>query len=186
MTVADNRTFTQALGSAADQATEGPSGLTFAGFYGLFADRYLAENDATRRDFAAVVVKNRAYGVSNPRAHFQEPVTAGKVRDSKRIADPLRLYDCCPASDGATAVILAADDIAERVTDQPNNVAAAGHACGRSAAYYYDDLTTFQATEGASGEAYDAASLGPGDVDVVELHDCFTPAEIDEAEDLGF
>mgnify|MGYP000583822020 CR=1 FL=1 len=119
MTVADTATFTRALGSAADQRTEGSSGLTFAGFYGLFADRYLAEHDATHEDFAAVAVKNRANGVENPRAQFRERVTVDEVLSSKPIADPLRLYDCCPASDGATAVVLAAEDVAADLTDRP-------------------------------------------------------------------
>lgn len=186
MTVADTATFTSALGSAVDQQTEATSGLTFAGFYGLFADRYLAEYDASQEDFAAVAVKNRANGANNPRAQFQEPVTESEVLDSKPIADPLRLYDCCPASDGATAIILAADDLTDTFTDHPVEIAGSGHASGQSAAHRYDDLTTFRATESAAAEAYAEANLGPESIDVVELHDCFTPAEIGDSEDLGF
>jgi acetyl-CoA C-acetyltransferase len=186
MTIADTETFTAALGSAQDQLTEGSSGLTFAGFYGLFADRYMTEHDATHEDLAAVAVKNRSNGVSNPRAHFRDSVTVDEVIESRPVADPLNLYDCCPASDGATAVVLAADDAAGWFTDRPIEVAASGYASGRSAAYRYDDLMTFEATTTAADNAYKEAGVRPDDVDVVELHDCFTAAEVGDSEDLGF
>jgi acetyl-CoA C-acetyltransferase len=186
MTKADTAEFTRALGSAADQETEGRSGLTFPGFYGMFLDRYMHEYGATREQVAAVSVKNRANGATNPRARFNEPVTVETVLESDPVADPLRLFDCCPAADGAAAVVLAASDLATEFTDRPIDVLGSAHTTGHNAAHRYDDLTTLDATVSAAEQAYKLAGIGPEDVDVVELHDCFTPAEIGDSEDLGF
>jgi acetyl-CoA C-acetyltransferase len=186
MTDADTPEFTRALGSAADRETDGATGLTFPGFYGLLMNRYCYEHDATREQFAAVSVKNRRNGVANPRARFRETITVEDVVDSALVADPLRLYDCCPAADGAAALVLAAADVADTLTDAPIPVLGSGHATGRSAAHRYDDLTTLEATSIAAESAYEQGRVGPEDVDVVELHDCFSAAEIGDSEDLGF
>lgn len=186
MTNAETPEFTRALGSAADHGTDGATGLTFPGFYGLVLDRYMHEYGTTREQVAAVSVKNRENGTSNPRARFRSPVTVDDVVDSRLVADPLRLYDCCPAADGGAAVVLASADVADSFTDTPISVLGSGHATGRSAAYRYDDLTTLEATTLAAEEAYETAKISPDDVDVVELHDCFSAAEIGDSEDLGF
>jgi acetyl-CoA C-acetyltransferase len=185
MTSADTPEFTRALGSAAHQRTEGTSGLTFPGFYGIYLDRYLHEYDATREQIAQVAVKNRANGASNPRARFREEVDVEAVLESAPVADPLRLYDCCPAADGAAAIVLAASDLAESFTDRPVDVLATAHSSGPNAAHRYEDLTTLDATVAAADRAYADAGVEPGDLDVIELHDCFTPAEVGDAEDLG-
>jgi acetyl-CoA C-acetyltransferase len=185
MTDAGTPEFTRALGSAADRLTEGVTGLTFPGFYGIYLDRYTHEYGATREEVAAVSVKNRANGAKNPRARFREPVTVEEVVESRLVADPLRLYDCCPAADGGAAVVLAAGDVAGEFTDDPVEVLGTGHATGHNAAYRYEDLTTLDATVTAAERAYAEAGIGPADLDVVELHDCFTPAEIGDSEDLG-
>ena len=186
MTNAETAEFTRALGSAMDGRTEGKSGLTFPGFYGLYMDRYMHEYGATREQIAQVAVKNRENGRANPRARFREPISIESVLDSRQIADPLRLYDCCPAADGAAAVVLAAGDVAAELTDRPIDVLGTGHTTGRNAAYRYDDFLTLDATQRAADQAYDEAGIEATDVDLVELHDCFTPAEICDMEDLGF
>lgn len=186
MTDAETAEFTRALGSAADHTTDGATGLTFPGFYGLVLDRYLHEYDATREQIAEVSVKNRHNGAANPRARFRSEITVDDVLESRLIADPLRLYDCCPAADGGAAVILAASDLAETFTETPIQVLGTGHTTGRSAAYRYDDLTTLEATTTAAESAYEQAGVGPSDIDVVELHDCFSAAEVGDSEDLGF
>lgn len=186
MTNAETSEFTRALGSAMDARTEGTTGLTFPGFYGLYLDRYMHEFGATREQVAQVAVKNRTNGASNPRARFRDPITVEDVVESRPIADPIRLYDCCPAADGAAAVVLTAGDVATDYADRPVDVLGVGHTTGRNAAYRYDDLLTMGATSAAADEAYGMAGLEPADVDLVELHDCFTPAEICDAEDLGF
>jgi acetyl-CoA C-acetyltransferase len=185
MTDADTPEFTRALGSAAHQRTEGTSGLTFPGFYGIYLDRYLHEYDATRQQIAQVAVKNRANGASNPRARFQEEVNVETVLNSAPVADPLRLYDCCPAADGAAAVVLTASEHAKSFTDRPVNVLASAHSSGPNATHRYEDLTTLDATVTAANQAYIDAGVEPDDIDVIELHDCFTPAEVGDAEDLG-
>jgi acetyl-CoA C-acetyltransferase len=185
MTDAGTPEFTRALGSAADRLTEGITGLTFPGFYGIYLDRYMHEYGATREEVAAVSVKNRANGAENPRARFREPVTVEEVVESRPVADPLRLYDCCPAADGGAAVVLAASDVANEFTEDPIDVLGTGHATGHNAAHRYEDLTTLDATVDAAESAYAEAGIGPSDLDVVELHDCFTPAEIGDSEDLG-
>lgn len=186
MTHVDTPEFTRALGSAADKRTDGATGLTFPGFYGLVYNRYAHEYGLTREQVASVSVKNRRNGSNNPRARFQEEITEDAVRDSPLIADPLRLYDCCPAADGAAAIVLAPAELASSFTDRPVPVLGTGHATGRSAAYRYDDLTTLEATTYAAKEAYNEANVIPKNVDVVELHDCFSIAEIGDSEDLGF
>lgn len=186
MTDASTSEFTRALGSAADHQTEGATGLTFPGFYGLMLDRYMHEYGATREQIAEVSVKNRRNGAKNPRARFQSEVSVADVIDSRLVADPLRLFDCCPAADGSAAVILAAEEIAEEFTDEPIHVLGSGHTTGRSGAYRYDDLTTLEATTTAAASAYEQAGVEPDDIDVVELHDCFSAAEVGDSEDLGF
>lgn len=186
MTHADTADFTRALASAADKGTEGETGLTFPGFYALVHDRYAHEHDLTRDQLSEVSLKNRQNGAKNPRARFQEEVTKADIQDSALVADPLRLYDCCPAADGAAAAVLASSEVASSFTDRPVPVLGSGHATGRRAAYRYDDLTTLEATTLAAEKAYDRASVGSEDVDIVELHDCFSMAEIGDSEDLGF
>lgn len=186
MTTAETGYFTRALGSAADNEIEGNLGLTFPGFYGLCMDRYMHEYGATREEIAAVSVKNRSNGVNNPRAQFRSEVTAEEVMNSRMVADPLRLLDCCPASDGSAAVILTATEHAPEYTDQPVQICGSGLRTGRNAAHRYADLTTLDATVNAAEEAYSQAGIRPSDIDVVELHDCFSIAEIGDSEDLGF
>ena len=186
MTNASTEGFTQALSAAADATTEQQAGLTFPGFYGLFTSRYLYEYEVDREDISKVAVKSRHNAKNNPRARFREPITIDEVLTSKQIADPLRLYDCCPSADGAAAVVLAASDVASSITQDPIQVLATAHTTGRSGAYRYKDLTSFSATQEAAKQAYAEADIGPSDIDVVELHDCFSAAEIGDSEDLGF
>lgn len=186
MTSVSTDQFTQALSAAADATTEQRAGLTFPGFYGLFTSRYLHEYDANREDISMVAVKNRHNAENNPRARFRDPVTIDEVMESVQIADPLRLYDCCPAADGAAAVVLAASDLAPSIAQDPIQVLATAHTTGRSGAYRYEDLTTFEATRSAAEQAYTESGVTPADVDVVELHDCFSSAEVGDSEDLGF
>lgn len=186
VTQADTSDFTQALITAADQRTEGNIGLTFPGFYALLHNRYAYEHGLTRDELSKVPLKNRRNGVQNPRARFQSEVTKANIEDSSLVADPLRRLDCCPPADGAAAAVLAASEIAPSFTDQPIPVLGSGHASGRGAAYRYEDLTTLDATVHAAEEAYSKANIEPEDVDLVELHDCFSIAEIGDSEDLGF
>jgi acetyl-CoA C-acetyltransferase len=172
---------TAGLGEALDRDTDQRVGLTFAGFFGLVASAHAARYGSTRRDLAAVSVKNRGHGASNPLAMFRTPVGEEDVSTSRPIADPLRLLDCSPISDGAAAAVVTS----ERPAASPIGISACEQASGAVSLRHIDDLTTFPATTTAAAAAFARADLRPADVDVVELHDCFTIAEIIDTEDLG-
>ena len=133
-----------------------------------------------------VSVKNRRNGAKNPKAHFRKEVTVQEVVKSKLVADPIRLFDCCPISDGASAAILCPSDKAKRYNDTPIRVKGIAQTIGRNAAYEYDDITTFHATVEAARLARKMAKINTSNIDLVELHDCFSIAEIGDSEDLGF
>jgi acetyl-CoA C-acetyltransferase len=139
----------------------------------------------SREQLTAVPVKNRRQGATNPLAMFREPVTAEQVAQSRLIADPLRLYDCSPIADGAAAAIVTSGAAATAAAGRPVRVLACEQASGPTQIAQIDDLTSFPATRAAADRAYRAAGVAPGDIDVVELHDCFSIAEIVDAEDLG-
>ena len=186
MTSSETTTVTEALASAGDAETEMRLGLTFPGAFGIIMRRHMHQYGTTREQVATVSVKNRRNGSTNPKAHFQKPVTLDEVMASRLICDPLRLYDCPPISDGAAAAVLCAADMAGEFTNRPVEVIGSGHAMGPGTLFEMTDLTTFEATVSAAREAYRAAGISPGDIDVAEVHDCFSIAEIAATEDLGF
>jgi acetyl-CoA acetyltransferase len=178
--------ITDALANAADNEYENRAGLTFPGIYALMADRYMARHDATREDLAAVAVKNHENGVDNPVAQFQKEITVADVLDSKPIATPLGLFDCCPVSDGASAALLVGEDAAaDHGLDAPVTVLGTGHSGDSIALQDRSELARIPAANRAASEAYDRAGIGVGDVDVFEVHDCFTIAEVLALEGLG-
>ena len=185
MTHASNPRITESLNSAMDNRADAPSGLTFPGLFGM-AYRLHAERYGTTRDqVSSVVVKNKTNGLSNPLAQMGASLTVDDVRESKPIADPLRIYDCCPASDGAAAVVVVARDAA-RGNDGAVDVRASVQTSGSARIAGHPDLCSFDATVNAAARAFDEAGLGLAeDLDFVELHDCFSIAEIIDSEDLG-
>jgi acetyl-CoA C-acetyltransferase len=186
MTSASTPEVTAALAAANDCETELRSGLTFPGAFGLVARRHMRDYGTTREQIAMVSVKNHRNSVRNDMAQFKKEVSVAEVLESRLIADPLRLYDCCPISDGAAAVVLCAAERAHEFSDQPVDIIGSGHALGDMTMYAVEDITTFPATRRAADEAFAQAGLAREDVDVVELHDCFSIAEIVDSEDLGF
>lgn len=173
------------LGVSGDTEWERTAGLTFPGVYAHMARRHMHEHGTTEEHLAHVAVKNHANGAHNPKAQFQKEVDLEKVLDSSPVAAPLKLYDCCATTDGAACLLLAADDVGRDATDAPVWVAGSGAASDRLAAYERPSMTTIPATKAAAKDAADAAGFGAGDVDLLELHDCFTIAEILALEDLG-
>jgi acetyl-CoA acetyltransferase len=139
----------------------------------------------TEEQMAHVAVKNHRHGALNPKAQFRKEITVEQVMTSAKIADPIKLYDCCPFSDGAAAVVIAAEPAARR-TRKPVWVLGSAQAGDSMCLHDKRDLSRVLATERAAQAAYRQAGLGPQDVDVVELHDCFTIAEIVATEGLGF
>ncbi len=186
MTHASGGQVTQALNCAMDNRSDGPSGLTFPGLFGL-AWRIHAEKYGTTRDeVSSVVIKNKANGLKNPLAQLGAELSFDTIRQSQPIADPIQLYDCCPVSDGAAAIVVVAKDRAKGAPDLPIDVLASVQTRGSPRIAGHRDIVSFDATVKAAEFAYRAAGLAPKDIDLVELHDCFSMAEIIDSEDLGF
>ena len=170
---------------AMDQETEGKTGLTFPGFFALVAHRHMFEFGTRADHLAMVSAKNRKNGALNPRARFRKPVSIADISSSRNIADPLRLYDCCPISDGAAALLLCPTEIAHNFSSHPVEIIASAQTTGYSTIAATPNPTTMDATVIAANQAFETTNLSPRDVDVVELHDCFSIAEIVDSEDLG-
>ncbi|MDY6764599.1 MAG: thiolase family protein, partial [Halobacteria archaeon] len=134
---------------------------------------------------AEIAIKNHYHGSLNPRAHFGKEITVEEVLESPLVADPFRLYDCCPFSDGASAVIVTSEEKAESFTDEPVDVTGVGHATDVVPLADKKVPHATQSARKAAKEAYDEADIGTEDIDFVELHDCFTGAEVMATEALG-
>ena len=174
------------LGVSGDTEWERLAGLTFPGTYALTARRYFHEFESTHDDLVHVSVKNHMHGFDNEMAHLRKDVSFDKARSGAMVADPLTLYDCCPTSDGASVVILVADHLAHQFTDTPIWVKGSGAGSDKLALHDRPSLTQLRATQLASQKAYSLANLQPNQIDLAEVHDCFTIAEVLATEDLGF
>ena len=178
---------TYALGTAADQEYEGFNGITFPGLYAMMAVRHMHEHGTTREQLAHVAVKNHDHGSMNPLAQFPMKITVDQVLNSVMVADPLRILDCSPITDGAAAAILCSLDTAKSLGKQiPVKVIGSGQATDTIALHARDDLTTLNSTAKAAEMAYKMANKTSKDIDLAEVHDCFTIAEICITEALGF
>jgi acetyl-CoA C-acetyltransferase len=182
----DTGGVTTVLSQAGDWEEEAMLGLTFPSVFSLIACRHMHEFGTTREHLAQVAVKNHANGMKNPKAHMQKLITIETALNSKRVAEPLGLYDCSLISDGAAALILCAADVADRYPGKPVDVIGYGQASDIFTIYRKDNLTSIGAAVRAGQEAYSMAGITPADVDLAEVHDCFTIAEIVAIEDLGF
>ena len=165
-------------------------GLTFPGYYALYATAYMAKYGATEEDLCKVAVKNHYYASFNPKAQFPRKITLEQCMQSRYIAWPLKLFDCSPITDGAAAVVLASEDVAKKLTDSPVWIEAIGVSSGTSNLSKRLDFTHLEAARIAARMAYKKAGIDPENpvkyLDVAEVHDCFTIAEIMAYEDLGF
>ncbi len=175
-----------ALGGAGDQEWELFFGATFPALYALMARRHMHEYGTTEEQLAMCSVKNHANGVLNPYAQFQKAITVEEVMNSGYIASPLKLLDCSPITDGAAAVILCATEKARKYTDAPVEIVGSGQASDTLALANRSNMTELRSTKEAARQAFSQAKLKPTDIDVAEVHDCFSIAEIMAIEDLGF
>lgn len=182
----DGADVTEALATAADQEYEVYQGITFPGLYALIARAHMQRYGTTREQLAAVAVKNHRNGAKNPHAQFRSEVTLEQVMNSTMVSDPLRLLDCSPVSDGAAAVIVASLDVARKLKKNIVRVAASAQASDTIALHSRRDVTTLDSVVNAAGKAYKMADVKPADINLAEVHDCFTIAEIVVSEDLGF
>jgi acetyl-CoA C-acetyltransferase len=187
MNTVDTPRVTEYLSQAADWETEAKIGATFPSMFALMARRHMHEYGTTREHLSSVAVKNHANGAKNPDAQMQKEITLEKAVNSPiLVAEPLNLYDCSLVTDGAAAVVVCASELAAQHTAVPVDVIGHGQASDLFCMYQKKDITRFDATIAAGRRAYDMAGVKPEDIDVVEVHDCFTIAEIIAIEDLGF
>jgi acetyl-CoA C-acetyltransferase len=186
MTDVDGAAATYALSTAADQEYECYHGITFPGLYAMMARAHMNNFGTTRQQLAAVAVKNHQNGSKNPLAQFRSTVTAEQVMNSVMVADPLRVLDCSPITDGAAAVVVAPLDMARKLgRHQLVRVAASAHATDAIALHDRDDLAVLASTQKAAEEAYRQAGISTRDLSFCEVHDCFTIAEVMVTEALG-
>src|SRR6056297_1612420 len=162
------------------------TGVTLPSFAGLTARHYLERFDAPRESLAKVAVKNHKNGVDNPKAQFQKEIDLETALESPIIADPLRLYDFCPITDGSSALMFCPVEVAEQYTDEYVVVSGIGGATDTHVVHERDDPTTMGGVVESGQTAYERAGLGPEDIDVAELHDMFTILEFLQMEGLGF
>ena len=165
---------------------EGGNGATFPGLFASIARAYMTTHKANEEDLAYVAVKNHENGILNPKAHVRRKITVDDVMKSPVVASPLKLYDCCPFSDGASAVILCNEEFAKKSRKPYVEVIGSGRGASPAAVQARDDITTIPSTISAAKQAYKMAGITPKDIDFAEVHDCFTIAEIIDIEDLGF
>ncbi|HJJ90572.1 MAG TPA: thiolase domain-containing protein [Methanocorpusculum sp.] len=177
---------TDVLAGAADREWESFAGATFPGLYAMIACDYMNKYGLTREQLAQVSVKNHHHGARNPFAQFRSEITQSTVMKSTLVASPLRLFDCSPVSDGAAVVIVCPLERAREFTDTPIRVIASAQSGDTIALHDRPDFTTMGATVAAGNSAFKQAKLERKDIDFVEVHDCFTIAELCAIEDLGF
>jgi len=162
-------------------------GMTFPAYYAMHATAHMAKYGTTEEDLALVAVKNHKYGALNPVAHFQKEITIDEALSSYPIAWPLKLYDCCPVTDGSAAVILASEEkVKELKIDTPVWIEGIGASSGTGNLSKRDSYVGLKSAVIAAQKAYKMAGVSPEDIEVATVHDCFTIAEIMAYEDLGF
>jgi len=176
----------EALATAADYPMEQWNGVTFPGLYALMATAHMSRYGTTEEQLGRIAVKNHRNGARNPKAHLKREVTLEEVLNSRMIAWPLKLYDCSLISDGASCAILTRPELAGKYTDTPIHIVASAQCHDTLNLADREELTTLKAARKAALQAYEMADMKPRDVDVAEVHDCFTIAELIAYEDLGF
>jgi acetyl-CoA C-acetyltransferase len=162
-------------------------GMTFPAYYAVHAVQHMEKYGTTEEDLAKVAVKSHKYGAMNPLAHLRNEITVEKVLDSCLVAWPLKLYDCCPITDGAAAVVLASEKkVKELGVEDPVWIEAIGVASDTANLSKRETYVGLDASVKASRMAYNLAGISPKDVDIATVHDCFTIAEVMAYEDLAF
>jgi acetyl-CoA C-acetyltransferase len=177
---------TEILSSVADREWEAFFGATFPGLYALMARSHMHLYGTTDIHMAKVAVKNHAHGSLNPKAQFRRKISVEAVLNSPIVADPLHVLDCSPMTDGAATVILAPLEKAREYCDKPVKICASEQASDALSLQSRGQFTSISATKEAAHRAYQKTEMNPSNIDVAEVHDCFTIGEIMAIEDLGF
>jgi acetyl-CoA C-acetyltransferase len=182
----DGADVTFALSTAADQEYECYHGVTFPGLYAMIARAHMHRYGTTRDQLAQVAVKNHFNGSMNPNAQFPRKVTLDQVKNAVLVADPLTVLDSSPVSDGGACIILASEEVAKRLQKPMIKIVGSRVATDSLALDQRDDITALNAVKVSAELAFKMAGLKPSDIDLAEVHDCFTIAEICILEELGF
>lgn len=177
---------TEYLAMASDYPFEQFHGITFPGLFALMATAHMHAYGTTQEQMAKVAVKNHHHASLNPKAHLQKEITIENVLASKVVAWPLKMYDCSLITDGASCIILTKPELASKFTDQPVHIIGSAQASDTIGLYERKSLTSLQSAKTAAKEAYQMANLKPSDINLAEVHDCFTYVELMSYEDLGF
>jgi acetyl-CoA C-acetyltransferase len=186
MTHRSTSEVTEYLAMASDYPFEQFHGITFPGLFALMATAHMNTYGTTQEQMAKVAVKNHYHATLNPKAHLQKEITLDAVLASKVVAWPLKMYDCSLITDGASCVILTKPELAQKYTDQPVHIIGSGQASDTIGLYERKSLTSLLSAKIASKTAFDMAAVEADDVNVAEVHDCFTFVELMSYEDLGF
>ncbi len=173
------------LATASDYPFEQWNGMTFPGLFALMATSHIHEYGTTEEQLAQVAVKNHKHGSLNPKAHMQREITLDDAMKSRPVSWPLKIYDCSLITDGASCAILTKPKLAKKLSDNYVHVIGTGQSQDTFCLHERESLTTIKAAKAAAQDAYKMAGLKPKDMDVAEVHDCFTIAEIMAYEDLG-
>lgn len=185
MTDHTNEEVTNAL-MAAGSDEERVAGITFPGLYALIARAYMDKYKIDEETLSEVSVKNHYHGSFNSKAQFKNIISAFQVMKSSKVADPLKLLDCSPISDGAAAIVITNDKNLIKTYKKPVKILASEVASDTLSLHHRDSITTLNAVTKAATQAYKKTNLKPQDIDLAEIHDCFSIAEVIAVEDLGF
>jgi acetyl-CoA C-acetyltransferase len=177
---------TEYLAMASDYPFEQWHGITFPGLFALMATAHMHAYGTTERQLATVAVKNHYHGSLNPKAQIQKEITLENALSSRVIAWPLKLFDCSLITDGASCLILTKPELANKFTDTPVHIIGSGQASDTIGLYEREIFTSLTSAKLAAKIAYEMANIKPENIDIAEVHDCFTIAEIIAYEDLGF
>jgi len=186
MSELSSRDAAERMGRGGDIIWESPFGLTMPAGYGMYARGHMAQHGTTSEQLAKIRVKAAFYGAKNPKATYRKEVSLQEVLTSETVADPLKRFDCCANADGASCIILAKGDIARSVCKVPIWVVGLGAATDTMTMSGRTLLSGLKCAQAAAAEAYKMAKVTSADIDVAEVHDCFTIAELMAYEDLGF
>lgn len=186
MSELSSRDAAERMGRGGDIVWESPFGLTMPAGYAMYARAHMAAFGTTEEQLAKVRVKNSFYGAQNPKAVYRKMLTLEEIMQSEPVTTPFKRFDCCANADGSSCIILASKDVASRITDKPVWIIGLGAATDTTSMSGRKTLTGLSSAQEAAKQAYKMAGVGPQDIDVAEVHDCFTISEILAYEDLGF
>jgi len=186
MTHRSTAEVTEYLAMASDYPFEQWNGITFPGLFGLMATAHMNKYGTTQTQMALVAVKNHYHGSLNPKAHMQKEISVKDVLASRVIAWPIKMYDCSLITDGASCAIITKPEVAKKFTDLPVHIIGSGQGSDTIGLYERKSLTSILSAKLAAKTAYEMAEIGPEELNVAEVHDCFTNAELMAYEDLDF